>query len=397
MARLITKFGYIKPGAKTKPGNYSNYIATREGVEKIDDTMKSVKTYADYIATRPRAEKVGKHGLFTTEGVQVNLHRVSKELNDHEGNIWTVILSLKREDAVRTGYDSGENWRQMLRSHEQLLADALNIPLINLKWYAAFHNEGHHPHVHLIAYSSEGKQGYLTGKGVAKLRRELANHIFSQDMYSVYEQKTIYRDELRQKSKSGISRIVEEINDGTYTNYQLEAMLTELAERLKNVKGKKVYGYLPADIKRMVDSIVDELQGQEEIAKLYDLWYQQKEEILKNYVDNLPPRVALSENKEFATIKNAVISGALHILGEDKEYPVPKFRKITLKVSPDNQENVRAFTQLATRESASYLVNSIVNMLRDYNFRKPEEDEKISVPKTDKRKHKKKHGQGLSL
>ena len=397
MARLITKFGYIKPGAKTKPGNYSNYIATREGVEKIDDTMKSVKTYADYIATRPRAEKVGKHGLFTTEGVQVNLHKVSKELNDHEGNIWTVILSLKREDAVRTGYDSGENWRQMLRSHEQLLADALNIPLINLKWYAAFHNEGHHPHVHLIAYSSEGKQGYLTEKGVAKLRRELANHIFSQDMYSVYEQKTIYRDELRQKSKSDISRIVEEINDGTYTNYQLEAMLTELAKRLKNIKGKKVYGYLPADIKQMIDSIVDELQGQEEIAKLYDLWYRQKEEILKNYVDNLPPRVALSENKEFATIKNAVISGALHILGEDKEYPVPKFRKITLKVSPDNQENVRAFTQLSTREGASYLVNSIVNMLRDYNFRKPEEDEKISVPKTDKRKHKKKHVQGLSL
>ena len=397
MARLITKFGYIKPGAKTKPGNYSNYIATREGVEKIDDTMKSVKTYADYIATRPRAEKVGKHGLFTTEGVQVNLHKVSKELNDHEGNIWTVILSMKREDAVRTGYDSGEKWRQMLRSHEQLLADALNIPLINLKWYAAFHNEGHHPHVHLIAYSSEGKQGYLTEKGVAKLRRELANHIFSQDMYSVYEQKTIYRDELRQKSKSDISRIVEEINDGTYTNYQLEAMLTELAKRLKNIKGKKVYGYLPADIKQMIDSIVDELQGQEEIAKLYDLWYRQKEEILKNYVDNLPPRVALSENKEFATIKNAVISGALHILGEDKEYPVPKFRKITLKVSPDNQENVRAFTQLATREGASYLVNSIVNMLRDYNFRKPEEDEKISVPKTDKRKHKKKHVQGLSL
>lgn len=397
MARLITKFGYIKPGAKTKPGNYSNYIATREGVEKIDDTMKSVKTYADYIATRPRAEKVGKHGLFTTEGVQVNLHKVSKELNDHEGNIWTVILSLKREDAVRTGYDSGENWRQMLRSYEQLLADALNIPLINLKWYAAFHNEGHHPHVHLIAYTSEGKQGYLTEKGVAKLRRELANHIFSQDMYSVYEQKTIYRDELRQKSKSDISRIVEEINDGTYTNYQLEAMLTELAKRLKNIKGKKVYGYLPADIKQMIDSIVDELQGQEEIAKLYDLWYRQKEEILKNYVDNLPPRVALSENKEFATIKNAVISGALHILGEDKEYPVPKFRKITLKVSPDNQENVRAFTQLATREGASYLVNSIVNMLRDYNFRKPEEDEKISVPKTDKRKHKKKHVQGLSL
>ena len=174
-------------------------------------------------------------------------------------------------------------------------------------------------------------------------------------------------------------------------------MLTELAKILKSIKGKKVYGYLPADIKQMVDSIVDELQGQEEIAKLYDLWYQQKEEILKNYVDNLPPRVALSKNKEFVAIKNAVISGALHILGEDKEYPVPKFRKITLKVSLDNQENVRAFTQLATRESASYLVSSIVNMLRDYNFRKPEEDEKISVPKTDKRKHKKKHGQGLSL
>lgn len=205
MARLVTKFKFLKSGDRKGAGGYAKYIATREGVERIDDSQRlapatkqqetliekilkdfpdsatlmeyadyqsepnmgnasefifraiednaddllSSKTYADYIATRPRAQRFGSHGLFTDDGVRVQLEKVSEELNLHEGNVWTAIISLRREDAERLGFNSGERWRDMLRAHTHELSDAFHIPMTDLKWFAAFHNEGHHPHVHL--------------------------------------------------------------------------------------------------------------------------------------------------------------------------------------------------------------------------------------------------------
>lgn len=365
MPRLVTKFKYLKPGGSGKSvGGYARYIATREGVEKLDDSHRhapatkkqqafiekilrdfpetkgsqeyedfqreqtvgnamaieenldavtNTKTYADYIATRPRAERFGSHGLFTDDGEQVQLSKVSQELNTYKGNVYTAILSLKREDAARLGFDNGIRWRDFLRGQTQTLSENLKIPMDHLRWYAAFHNEGHHPHVHLIAYSTVPGEGHLSKQGMENIRSAFAREIFSQELLFTYQQQTEYRDQLRQQGRESISEIVAEINAGTYQNPQIEELLIQLSDRLSRTTGKKVYGYLKADVKAIVDQIVAELAGDENIRKLYDLWYEQREDVLRTYTDTFPERVPLEQNKEFKSIRNAVIQEALKI------------------------------------------------------------------------------------
>ena len=374
MARLVTKFKYLRPSARHNVGGYARYIATREGVEKIDDTYKlgfvsgkqkqliakilkdfpdakdmheyedylktpnvgnasefisralednaaSVmdrKTYADYIALRPRAERFGKHGLFTDEGVEVQLNRVSEELNTHEGNVWIIILSLRREDAERLGYNSGARWRDMLRSQAQTLSENLKIPMKQFRWYAAFHNESHHPHVHIIAYSARGNEGYLTKAGVENLRSAFGRTIFAQDLLCVYEKQTEYRNELREKSRDLLLELMARIQSEGYENERMEEKLLLLARRLSRTKGKKQYGYLKSDVKALVCSIVDEIAKDERIEKLYALWYEQREEVIKTYTQALPERIPLSKNDEFKPIRNAVVRTALEILNAQR-------------------------------------------------------------------------------
>lgn len=379
MAKLVTKFKYLKPGARKGAGGYAKYIATREGVEKIDDSqrlapatkqqekliakilkdfpdsaslpeyadfqaapymgnasefisralednadeMLSSKTYADYIATRPRAQRFGSHGLFTDDGVQVRLEQVSQELNLHEGNVWTAIFSLRREDAERLGFNSGERWRDLLRAQTQELSEAFHIPMTDLKWFAAFHNEGHHPHVHMIVYSTNSNEGYLSPKGVEQLRSSLGKEIFAQDLLCVYEKQTEHRNDLRVQSRELIASIVEKINGGTYDNPVLEQKLMQLADKLSKTSGKKVYGYLKADVKDLVDSIVDEIAADPRIATLYDLWYAQREEVIRTYTENLPERVPLSQNKEFKSVRNAVIQEAMNLVFNQEQVNLP--------------------------------------------------------------------------
>lgn len=372
MAKLITKFKYLKPSDRQSVGGYAKYIATREGVEKIDDTFKNdpptekqkklidkilhdfpdskdmleyedylkeptlgnasefinrvlednahiaagVKTYADYIATRPRAERFGSHGLFTDDGVRVKLEDVSKELNEYDGNVWTVIISLRREDAERLGFNLGERWRDMLRTQTEAIAKNFKIPVEDLKWYAAFHNESHHPHVHLMVYSSEQAKPYLTQKGIMNLRSAFAKDIFADDLLSVYEKQTEHRNALRSQSRDVIGEIVSRINSGTYDNPAVENKLLELAERLTKTSGKKQYGYLKADIKAIVNGIVSELANDKRIAALYNLWYAQREEVIRTYTEELPDRISLVDNPEFKSIKNVVIQEALNIAAD---------------------------------------------------------------------------------
>lgn len=370
MPRLVTKFKYLKPGTGGKSvGGYARYIATREGVEKLDDSHRhapttqkqqaliekiirdfpdtkgsheyqdfhreqtvgnasefismaieenmdavvNTKTYADYIATRPRAERFGSHGLFTDDGVEVQLSKVSRELNAYKGNVYTAILSLKREDAARLGFDHGTRWRDFLRGQTQTLSENLKIPMDHLRWYAAFHNEGHHPHVHLIAYSTVPGEGHLSTQGVEKMRSAFAREIFSQELLFTYQQQTEYRDQLREQGRESISEIVAKINAREDQNPRIEELLVQLSDRLSRTTGKKVYGYLKPDVKAIVDQIVAELAGDENIRKLYDLWYEQREDVLRTYTDTFPERVPLEQNKEFKSIRNAVIQEALKI------------------------------------------------------------------------------------
>ena len=374
MPKLVTKFKYLKPSARRSRGGYAKYIATREGVEKLDDSQRfapatakqrqliqrllkdfpdssemfeyedylqnqtmnaasefitraiednasqylNSKTYADYIATRPRAERFGAHGLFTDEGVQVNLDKVSADLNGYGGNVYTIIISLRREDAARLGFDNGSRWRDMLRTQTQALAENLKIPMEHLKWFAAFHNESHHPHVHLLAYSTVESEGYLTKRGVHNLRSEFAKDIFAQDLHCVYEQQTEYRDELRKRSKEKAAKLLEQINSGLVVDPQLKQMLVELSRRLKRHKGKKVYGYLSAGTKKLVDNIVDQLAQDSRISALYDLWYRQRAAIFKAYSSPASERVPLSPHLEFKPVRNAVVKAALGIDYEEK-------------------------------------------------------------------------------
>lgn len=369
MPRLVTKFKYMKPGKGKSAGGYAKYIATREGVEKIDDSHKhdlatqaqnqlierllrdfpdarqtheykdflhnptkgnatefisrtleenmeavaDTKTYADYIATRPRAERFGAHGLFTDEGEPVHLSKVSEELNSYTGNVYTMIVSLRREDAERLGFNCGSRWRDLMRGHTDLLAENFKIPMDHLRWYAAYHDEGHHPHIHLIAYSSVPGEGHLSKQGVERIRSTLAREIFSQEMLCTYQQQTAYRDELRQTGRERMAEIVEDINRGSYHNEAVQSQLLLLADKLSRTSGKKVYGYLKPDVKAMVDRIVVELAQEPRIQKLYDLWYEQREEVLRTYTDSIPERIPLEQNKEFKAIRNAVIQEAVKI------------------------------------------------------------------------------------
>lgn len=302
MAKIIAKFGYLKGGSR---GGYAKYIATREGVES-----PGVEGYMKYMATRPRAERLGNHGLFTTAGEPVVLAQVAGELDDHRGPVWTLIVSLHLEDAQRLGFDTAARWRDLLRAQAITLAEGLKIPPTHLKWYAAFHNEGHHPHVHLIAYSTNPKEGFLTKQGMEKIRSALAREIFRQDLINVYEQQTAHRDELRRASRKEVVRLLQQIGGGACENPQVERLLRELAEKLSNVKGKKVYGYLRPNLKALVNKIVDELAKDERIAQLYDLWYQDKQAARNVYDERPIERVPLSQNPDFKPVRNAVIQAA---------------------------------------------------------------------------------------
>ena len=371
MARIIMKSPYLKPnsGGGKHRSNYAKYIATREGVELAEDTTKhllatvkqedlirqllrdfpdsadfheygdykrsptrenatelisrvmethsgemaSRERYVSYIAERPGVEKLGKHGLFTDEGVPIVLEQVSREMAESQSNIWTHIISLHREDAARLGYDSAEEWMNLLRSKRNMIAQQMRIKPENFRWYAAFHDAGHHPHVHMMAYSIDPKEAYLTEKGIETIKGELAREIFRQDHLCIYQKQTQYRDQLRKQGRESVAEIVAQINSGSYSNSKVEALLVSLSDRLSRTFGKKVYGYLKADVKAVVDAIVAELASDERIRKLYDLWYEQREDVLRSYTDHFPERIPLEQNKEFKSIRNAVIQEAMKI------------------------------------------------------------------------------------
>lgn len=368
MARLIVKWRYIKPGAPKQSEHYVNYIATREGVEIEGEKWKgepatkeqeklvnrliadfpdckdsfeyqdylSAKTkytatefidkaieenvdrigkkenYIGYIAMRPRVEKSGAHGLFSYSDESINLSKVAKEVGNHDGIVWTTIISLRREDAEKLGYDNLTAWKTLLRAKSQDLANAMGIPITDMKCYAAFHNERGHPHVHLVSYST-GKEPYMTRQGLEKLKAAYAHEIFKNDLYEIYEKQTEYRDELRVESKEKIAETIRRINGKKYENKTIELMLKTLAEKLQKHKGKKVYGYLPKEIKNLVNGVIDELMRDSDLQKLYELWYEQRENVLKTYRDKMPARLSLSANEEFKSVRNAVIAEAMNL------------------------------------------------------------------------------------
>ena len=298
MARLIQKSGILRSGGSC----YLRYIATREGVEKLAPESG----YMAYIAQRPRAEKLGDHGLFSAAD-QVDLKAAMEELSNHPGTVWNVIYSLRREDAARLGYDHAANWRRLLMAHQGELAEAMKIPAHQLRWYAAYHDEGAHPHVHMVLWSEDPKQGYLTRTGIAKMRSVLTNDIFREELHELYVQKDLSYRAVVETARAEMAGLIHAMESFTVHDPIIEEKLWELAHALENVSGKKQYGYLRKPLKALVDEIVAELEKVPEVARCYAVWNDLRDQ-LEGYYKTTPRQHApLSRQKEFRAIKNQII------------------------------------------------------------------------------------------
>ena len=380
MAKLIFTSRYLRDAPPAQMENYIRYIGTREGVEKMDTSkhylpatinqkqmikqllrdipeakemlehedyqrkptigtasefiscalernlnlIAKCKNYVDYIAGRPRVERIGEHGLFTDEGEPVILRQVQKEVAEHKGVVWTHVISLRREDAARLGYDSAAQWMALLRSKRAMLCKHMKIDSANLRWYAAFHNESHHPHVHLMVYSAKDREGYLTKQSIEAMRSELAHDIFRQDFANIYEKQTQYRADLKMQSAEVIRNWLNEIRSGTFQSSEIETSILELSKRLQHTGGKKVYGYLKRDVKDLVDHIVDELGKDSRVSALYQEWGLWQKEITLTYKQQTEELLPLSKQPKLKSIRNMVIAEALklgshHILFEEEE------------------------------------------------------------------------------
>ena len=369
MARLILKSPYLKCGGDSSVSGYLRYIGTRERVELLPDdrlptrkqeqlvrklvrdfpSSKELDEYSDYetkptkahasafltraleenwaavqqsegymkyIATRPRAERLGDHGLFGDED-SVDLTKAMEELDQYTGNVWTHILSLKREDAARLGYDNARAWQNLLRANRNDIAAAMNIPPNHFRWYAAYHDEGEHPHVHMMAWSTELGEAYLTRDGIHKIKSTLTNQIFKQEMLHTYEQKSQSRDELVREARRAIRKLTQEMARNVCIEPAIAQKMAQLAGQLETVKDKKSYGYLPKPVKKTVDEVVDRLEEIPAVKACYEQWCALQSEVDSYYHDKPRERKKLSQEKEFRQIKNAVIREAERIrLGE---------------------------------------------------------------------------------
>lgn len=368
MPRIIVKCKYYSSSKSVRDiGGMLKYIATREGVEKLGDGWQaepvskaqeelimqfceqhkscrrmqeygsyassktkgaasefisavlenyphllSDKTYLDYIATRPRVERIGgKHGLFSSDGVAIDLDEEAEKLRQHEGNVFTVIVSLKRHDAERLGYNYAERWRTLVQNRIDDIAKEYKIPPGALKWFGAFHNESHHPHIHLMLYSTDKfEKGFIDKKGIDNLRHLFGTEIFSEDLDNVYKEQTEYRNLLNADVRDEITALADKIKNGLADNGEFVMKFVALAKRMQSVSGKKVYGYLPKSVKAMVNELVDLLEKDEDIERIYDLWYQAKCAVYGTYTDNPPPKKPLSQEEAFKPIRNAMIKEA---------------------------------------------------------------------------------------
>lgn len=371
MARIILKCPYLKGGEKTAAhlSNLVKYIATRDGVEKMEsghklwhstkkqkdliaqilrefpdakdlfeyedylenpdrgnasefitialeqnlDKIGGREKYVDYIANRPRVEKFDSHGLFTAGDEPLVLSQVADEVSGHTGNVWTPIISLRREDAARLGYDNASAWKALLSEKAVELAENLKIHPDHLKWYAAFHNESHHPHIHMVCYSTDRGEGYLTKQGIKKMKSSLANEIFRQELIPLYGEKTQRRDDLKQQAAESMRELIRQMKGGVLQSDRMEQLLTRLAERLQSVGGKKQYGYLKADLKNVVYEIVDELALDSRVSEAYRLWWEARGRIESIYTETPSEPPPLSRCDDFKFIRNMVIQEALLI------------------------------------------------------------------------------------
>ena len=388
---------YIKSG---KASGYMRYIATREGVEKLagngavtkgqreliqkllhdfpdavelfeyEDYCKtptlgtasafitmaldanlheidSESGYMQYIATRPRVQKRGAHGLFSS-ATAVDLASAMSELEAHEGNVWTIIYSLRREDAARLEYDSADAWRTLLMENAPALAKSMKISLNNFHWYAAFHDEGHHPHIHMMVWSDNPKEGFLTKDGIATMRSKLTNAIFRDEMQQIYERKDVAYSDLVEAAQNAMREMISRMQHQICDSPIIEDNMRQLVQALETTTGKRQYGYLKKPLKQFVDTIVDALAELPEASECYEVWNQIHEELNECYGHSTPwERLPLSQRKEFRKIKNDIIREA-----ENIRLGLPTFEDERMQDEPEPESQKEEHQSYSVYEQA---------------------------------------------
>ena len=363
MAKLIQKSGFL---SKKRACRYMKYIATRDGVEILNEDAEGI--YMRYIATRPRAEKHEGHGLFGAEP-HVDLEKTIQELKAHEGNVWTIIYSLRREDAARLGYDNAESWRLALLAHQNDFAEAMQIPPEYLHWYAAFHDEGEHPHIHMMLWSDDLRYGFLRKDRLLHMQSVLTNTIYADELKELYIQKDVAYKEVTEAAREVMHDLVERMESVSEPPASIQENLLELALELRTTSGKKQYAYLKKPLKDMVDSIVDELEKLPEVAAYYSVWNGLRD-TLEGYYKNRPRQHnPLSQQKEFRAIKNAIIQEAERLRQQmeqefsQEEEPSPEKASTGASANPTlASESASSTTSYSVRLPSEYLLNSTVRL-----------------------------------
>ena len=363
MAKLIQKSGFL---SKKRAGHYMKYIATRDGVEILNEDAEGI--YMRYIATRPRAEKHEGHGLFGAEP-HVDLEKTMQELKAHEGNVWTIIYSLRREDAARLGYDNAESWRLTLLAHQNDFAEAMQIPPEHLRWYAAFHDEGEHPHIHMMLWSDDPRYGFLRKDRLLHMQSVLTNTIYADELKEIYIQKDVAYKEVTEAAREVMRELVNRMESVSEPPVSIQQKLLELALELRTVSGKKQYAYLKKPLKDKVDEIVDELEKLPEVAAYYSVWNGLRD-TLEGYYKNRPRQHnPLSQQKEFRAIKNAIIQEAERLQQqmeqESSQEEEPSPEETSTDASTNStlaDENASSMPSRPARLPTEYLLNSTVRL-----------------------------------
>ena len=368
--RLLRSF----PEARELPEheNYANTPNRQTAFELIAqihedfiEPMDSRENYLDYVANRPGVKAMGEHGLWDANGKVSPLENAVAEVAQHTGNVWTPVISLSRENAERLGYTDLKNWQELINASITDIAKGYKIHPNHLRWYAALHEKEKHIHVHMVIFSTDPKEGFLTKQGIRSIKSALVSTIYRNDRLHIYEQKDEQRSFLQQEAEARMAALIEQMATGTLQSNQLELLVADLAQRLQDVSGKKVYGYLPPRVKRIVDEIVDELAKDESVSSAYALWQDLREQLCIDYNQTPPQRVPLSQQKEFKTVRNMVIRetlrlSELHFTFEDdamqdepepEEPPVPSDSRAERMIHQQAQSYRRAKKVLHDLES----------------------------------------------
>ena len=328
--------------------------------------LQSENGYLRYIATRPGAEKHGAHGLFGRED-NANLNAAMRDLTAHDGNVWTIIYSLHREDAERLGYSNATAWRKLLVSQQNKFAEAFHIPASALHWYAAYHDADTHPHIHMMIWTD--RETVLKRDAVVKLRSVMTNSIFQAELENLYIRKDAAYKDATEAAREVMREIVVRMESTAEPPVSIQQKLLELALELRTVSGKKQYAYLKKPLKDKVDEIVDELEKLPEVAAYYSVWNGLRD-TLEGYYKNRPRQHnPLSQQKEFRAIKNAIIQEAERLRQQMEQGPSQDEEPSAEKTSTDASanptlasESASSATSYSVRLPSEYLLNSTVRL-----------------------------------